>query len=60
MPGGVLEVMERGFMGWSVYFVGGFGGAHYIGYIPIDLYRSAVPSEAEPDSFERFRIEADK
>jgi len=23
----------------SVYFVGGFGGAHYIGYIPLSLYR---------------------
>jgi len=23
----------------AVYYVGGFGGLHYIGYIPIDLYR---------------------
>ncbi|KAG8898228.1 hypothetical protein FRC01_010984 [Tulasnella sp. 417] len=41
----------------TIYFVGGFGGAHYIGYIPIDLYRSAVPKTG---SFERFRIEAEK
>ncbi|KAI0699262.1 pyridoxamine 5'-phosphate oxidase-domain-containing protein [Cytidiella melzeri] len=28
----------------SVYFVGGFGGLHYIGYIPTDLYAAAGSS----------------
>jgi len=28
----------------SVYYVGGFGGIHYIGDIPLDLYQSSVPS----------------
>jgi len=26
----------------SIYYVGGFGSEHYIGYIPIDLYTEAV------------------
>ncbi|KAF8070654.1 pyridoxamine 5'-phosphate oxidase-domain-containing protein [Lyophyllum atratum] len=25
----------------SIYFVGGFGGRHYIGYIPLSLYQAA-------------------
>ncbi|TRM69449.1 pyridoxamine 5'-phosphate oxidase-domain-containing protein [Schizophyllum amplum] len=25
----------------TVYFVGGFGGAHYIGYIPLEVYQDA-------------------
>jgi len=29
----------------SLYYVGGFGGEHYIGYVPLDLYQSAVPDE---------------
>lgn len=30
----------------SVYFVGGFGSSHYIGYIPLDMYqRAALASE---------------
>ncbi|RDB25185.1 hypothetical protein Hypma_007689 [Hypsizygus marmoreus] len=28
----------------SVYFVGGFGGIHYIGYIPLNLYQRASPA----------------
>ncbi|KAF9010496.1 pyridoxamine 5'-phosphate oxidase-domain-containing protein [Cyathus striatus] len=24
-----------------IYFVGGFGGAHYIGFVPLDLYQKA-------------------
>jgi len=28
----------------SVYFVGGFGDRHYIGYIPLELYQKAKPS----------------
>ncbi|KAG8983701.1 hypothetical protein FRB90_005828 [Tulasnella sp. 427] len=45
----------------AIYFVGGFGGAHYIGYIPIELYQWAKPNEERTDpSFQRFRIEADK
>ncbi|KAI0035471.1 pyridoxamine 5'-phosphate oxidase-domain-containing protein, partial [Vararia minispora EC-137] len=32
----------------SIYFVGGFGDEHYIGYIPTDKYQSAVsPSSAD-------------
>ncbi|KAG2015775.1 hypothetical protein CC2G_009010 [Coprinopsis cinerea AmutBmut pab1-1] len=27
----------------AVYFVGGFGGLHYIGYIPLDIYQAAEP-----------------
>jgi len=27
----------------SVYFVGGFGDEHYIGYIPLATYQSAEP-----------------
>lgn len=30
----------------SVYFVGGFGDEHLIGYLPLELYQSAVPSSA--------------
>ncbi|KAI9062874.1 hypothetical protein FKP32DRAFT_1612125 [Trametes sanguinea] len=26
----------------SVYFVGGFGDKHYIGYIPLDMYQAAA------------------
>ncbi|TFY71559.1 hypothetical protein EVG20_g1445 [Dentipellis fragilis] len=29
----------------TVYFVGGFGDSHYIGYVPKQLYQSAVPTE---------------
>jgi len=25
----------------TIYFVGGFGGEHYIGYIPLEIYRNA-------------------
>ncbi|EPS97717.1 hypothetical protein FOMPIDRAFT_1166186 [Fomitopsis schrenkii] len=28
----------------TIYFVGGFGGLHYIGYIPPELYQEASPS----------------
>ncbi len=28
----------------SVYFVGGFGSSHYIGYIPLDMYQAASPA----------------
>ncbi|TFY80483.1 hypothetical protein EWM64_g3527, partial [Hericium alpestre] len=28
----------------SVYFVGGFGDEHFIGYIPLDVYQATVPS----------------
>ncbi|KAF8919878.1 pyridoxamine 5'-phosphate oxidase-domain-containing protein [Mucidula mucida] len=27
----------------SVYFVGGFGGRHYIGFVPLPLYQAATP-----------------
>ncbi|EIW83140.1 hypothetical protein CONPUDRAFT_51896 [Coniophora puteana RWD-64-598 SS2] len=27
-----------------VYFVGGFGDEHFIGYVPLDMYREALPS----------------
>ncbi|KAJ3552205.1 hypothetical protein NM688_g4271 [Phlebia brevispora] len=30
----------------SVYFVGGFGSSHYIGYIPLEMYRSAAPIQS--------------
>ncbi|KAL1743854.1 pyridoxamine 5'-phosphate oxidase-domain-containing protein [Schizophyllum fasciatum] len=26
----------------TIYFVGGFGGAHYIGYIPLEVYQQAT------------------
>ncbi|EKM54482.1 uncharacterized protein PHACADRAFT_258359 [Phanerochaete carnosa HHB-10118-sp] len=26
----------------SIYFVGGFGSSHFIGYIPLEMYQSAV------------------
>ncbi|KAA1470385.1 hypothetical protein DENSPDRAFT_879669 [Dentipellis sp. KUC8613] len=29
----------------TVYFVGGFGDSHYIGYVPKQLYQSAIPTE---------------
>ncbi|KZT70976.1 hypothetical protein DAEQUDRAFT_724725 [Daedalea quercina L-15889] len=45
----------------SIYYVGGFGGLHYIGYIPMDLYQKASPArltnwsklatEVQPPSF---------
>lgn len=28
----------------TIYFVGGFGDRHYIGYIPLDTYQKAVPT----------------
>ncbi|KAH9931110.1 pyridoxamine 5'-phosphate oxidase-domain-containing protein [Epithele typhae] len=32
----------------SVYFVGGFGSEHFIGYIPLDVYQAVPP--ADPDA----------
>ena len=26
----------------GVYYVGGFGSEHYIGYIPLDMYQNAL------------------
>ncbi|KAK0195377.1 pyridoxamine 5'-phosphate oxidase-domain-containing protein, partial [Armillaria mellea] len=34
----------------SVYFVGGFGGRHYIGFIPMKLYQNAFPLGSSTDS----------
>ena len=31
----------------SVYYVGGFGSSHYIGYIPLDMYQTAGTSEEQ-------------
>jgi len=28
----------------TIYYVGGFGGLHYIGYIPLEMYQGADPS----------------
>lgn len=28
----------------AIYFVGGFGGLHYIGWIPLEIYQEAKPS----------------
>ncbi|TFY69159.1 hypothetical protein EVJ58_g579 [Rhodofomes roseus] len=28
----------------TIYYVGGFGGLHYIGYIPLEIYQEAKPS----------------
>ena len=33
----------------SIYYVGGFGNEHFIGYVPVDKYQVAQPSEK--DSF---------
>lgn len=35
----------------SVYFVGGFGGRHYIGFIPMELYQNAIPLGGSTDSY---------
>ncbi|KAG7446315.1 uncharacterized protein BT62DRAFT_919647 [Guyanagaster necrorhizus] len=35
----------------SVYFVGGFGGRHYTGFIPMDLYQNAIPLDDLADSY---------
>lgn len=35
----------------SVYFVGGFGGRHYIGFIPMELYQNAIPLDGSTDSY---------
>ncbi|THH31803.1 hypothetical protein EUX98_g2394 [Antrodiella citrinella] len=32
----------------SVYYVGGFGGIHYIGDIPLDLYQASAPAKRIP------------
>ena len=29
----------------SIYYVGGFGSEHYIGYIPLDMYQVALPAD---------------
>ncbi|CAL1707611.1 unnamed protein product [Somion occarium] len=29
----------------TIYFVGGFGDRHYIGYVPLELYQSATPAQ---------------
>jgi len=33
----------------NVYFVGGFGDEHYIGFIPLSLYQDAVPQYTVPN-----------
>ncbi|EJD52579.1 hypothetical protein AURDEDRAFT_181152 [Auricularia subglabra TFB-10046 SS5] len=43
----------------SVYYVGGFGDVHYIGYIPLDLYAASVPeARAERVIGGRLRVQA--
>ncbi|KAI0062409.1 hypothetical protein BV25DRAFT_1825385 [Artomyces pyxidatus] len=37
----------------TVYFVGGFGDEHYIGYVPLNLYQTASPFD-ETDVGSRF------
>jgi len=33
----------------AIYFVGGFGSSHYIGYIPPELYQTALQSDSLND-----------
>jgi len=33
----------------AIYFVGGFGSSHYIGYIPLELYQTALQSDSLND-----------
>jgi hypothetical protein len=44
IPGGIHSFHFYRFIVKDIYFVGGFGGKHYIGYIDNELYH-----EAEPD-----------
>ncbi|PFH53791.1 hypothetical protein AMATHDRAFT_136815, partial [Amanita thiersii Skay4041] len=37
----------------TVYFVGGFGDKHYIGFIPLNLYQSATPDVYQAATPER-------
>ncbi|EIN11836.1 hypothetical protein PUNSTDRAFT_62720, partial [Punctularia strigosozonata HHB-11173 SS5] len=32
----------------AIYYVGGFGSEHYIGYIPLNLYQEALASTMGP------------
>lgn len=32
-----------------VYWLGGFGDTHYIGWLPLDLYTTSTPSQRKPD-----------
>ncbi|KAF9792492.1 pyridoxamine 5'-phosphate oxidase-domain-containing protein [Thelephora terrestris] len=34
---------------YAIYFVGGFGSSHYIGYIPLELYQTALRPESPHD-----------
>ncbi|KAG8932911.1 hypothetical protein FRC02_000338 [Tulasnella sp. 418] len=42
--GGVHDAVWAIFDPHTIYFVGGFGGLHYIGYIPPELYQSYKPA----------------
>ncbi|KZT08331.1 uncharacterized protein LAESUDRAFT_649305 [Laetiporus sulphureus 93-53] len=33
----------------TIYYVGGFGSQHYIGYVPLALYQSASPSATDEE-----------
>ncbi|OJT10418.1 hypothetical protein TRAPUB_13017 [Trametes pubescens] len=33
--------------GQTVYFVGGFGDEHYIGYVPLKMYQEALKSDID-------------
>ncbi|KAF9051119.1 hypothetical protein BDZ89DRAFT_525490 [Hymenopellis radicata] len=43
LPGGAHVSYWARFDPQSVYFVGGFGGRHYIGFIPLYIYQAATP-----------------
>jgi len=44
---GVHDAVWARFDPHTVYFVGGFGGVHYIGHIPLKLYQEAKSSRSE-------------
>ncbi|KZO93307.1 hypothetical protein CALVIDRAFT_540026 [Calocera viscosa TUFC12733] len=41
-----------------IYWVGGFGDEHYIGYIPLDLYQKTLPTQVE-DAAAQLRVQRD-
>jgi len=43
---GVHDAVWARFDPHTIYFVGGFGGVHYIGHIPVGLYQTAHDSES--------------